>query len=639
MAVYHLSAKIIGKTNKGKSPGATSLRTVVAAAAYRAGEKLKNLVNGQSYDFTKKQVVHAEILLPQGAPSRWHNRQVLWNEVEAKETGAKAQYCRELVIALPTELSQEDNIQLIRCFAQRNFVDLGMCADIAYHDPKPRGGGVRNPHAHVMLTMREVSHGRFGNKSRDWNSRELLEQWRAAWEEECNELLARRGVDARIDHRSLKDQGIDREPTVHLGVEANAMERKGIPTAKGNINRRIRAYNTCLSAGVEAPNLLAGLNQLWQAAADQRSKGPKGQQRSTSGKNPQGRGTADPEIQRRTYTSAPPTCAAGVPPAPGLDGENAPRGEKTEQKAPPRQGQKAGPSGRASQPHEEKDAGATGEASRPRKEKTGGRRSIRDRLDEAREKLARGGAPHTDRTNQTPGNWGAAKYDIKVMTSMEETLLRQGIDSYAQLETRLAAERQSAEDLRGELREISRLLGVLRAGRDAGQKAEQLRGEIQHKEKLLGAAIRVQANQQYADGYQKTMFKSNYMKKYGDKLETYYRAVRQLHELGHSEATTPQHLTPGLNLLREDLKRVNGKYQWAIRELAKVGLDISTLEGMQRVTKELSGRKENLTQRLRDQGREVYKWQSIKAQLDNIHEGNRPREPAPRKKSREEPSR
>lgn len=146
MAIYHCSIKVISR-GKGKS--------AVAAAAYRAGEKITNEFDGMTHDYTHKGgVVHTEILLPDHAPAEYTDRAVLWNEVEKIEKAKNAQLAREIEIALPRELTREQGISLVREYVERHFVAAGMCADVCLHDT---GGG--NPHAHIMLTMRPFDEG------------------------------------------------------------------------------------------------------------------------------------------------------------------------------------------------------------------------------------------------------------------------------------------------------------------------------------------------------------------------------------------------------------------------------------------------------------------------------------------------
>jgi len=203
MAIYHCSVKIIGRS---------SGRSSVAAAAYRAGEKMTNERDGITHDYSRKVgVAHSEIMLSDHAPSQYNDRSQLWNAVEKIERRLDSQTAREVEVALPVEFGLDDNIQLVRNYIADNFIDKGMCADFSIHDNKG------NPHAHIMLTMREISPSGFENKNRDWNNKNLLEQWRENWANECNRALAEKGVQSRIDHRSLEAQGLERMPTIHVG--------------------------------------------------------------------------------------------------------------------------------------------------------------------------------------------------------------------------------------------------------------------------------------------------------------------------------------------------------------------------------------------------------------------------------------
>ena len=242
----------------------------MAAAAYRSGEKLVNEWDGMTHDYTRKGgVVHTEIMLPSHAPPEFQNRSTLWNSVEEIEKSSTAQLAREIEVALPIELSRAEQLALVRSFVKDNFVDAGMCADFAIHDK-----GTGNPHAHIMLTIRPIKeNGKWGAKCRkvydldgqgqripdskggwknhredttDWNQRGNAEKWRAAWAAYTNRALEAAGRPERIDHRSYKRQGVDKIPTVHMGPAASQMERRGIQTQKGNINREIAADNKLL---------------------------------------------------------------------------------------------------------------------------------------------------------------------------------------------------------------------------------------------------------------------------------------------------------------------------------------------------------------------------------------------------------
>ncbi|MCL2562707.1 MAG: MobA/MobL family protein [Oscillospiraceae bacterium] len=178
-----------------------------------------------------------------------------------------SQLAREIEIALPVELTKEQNVSLAREYVNQHFVSVGMCVDVAIHDTK-KG----NPHAHIMLTMRPMNEGgTWGDKQRkeyvlgkhgekiydpkkrqykcksipaiDWNEQTKAELWRAAWAEAVNAALERQDIEARVDHRSYTRQGVEQIPTVHLGVAATQMERKGIATERGDMNREIRLVN------------------------------------------------------------------------------------------------------------------------------------------------------------------------------------------------------------------------------------------------------------------------------------------------------------------------------------------------------------------------------------------------------------
>lgn len=261
MAIYHLSIKIISR-GKGKS--------AVAASAYRSGEKIKNEYDGIVHDFTRKGgIAYTEILLPQNAPEEFSNRSVLWNSVEKIEKSKNSQLAREIEIALPKELNREKQIELVREYVKENFVKIGMCADIAIHD---KNDG--NPHAHILLTMRPLNEDTtWGAKSKkeyildengekvklkngnyktrkinavDWNEQDKAEHWRKAWADITNKYLEENSIQGKVDHRSYERQGIEQIPTIHLGVSATQMEKKGITTDRGNINREIKHQNKIL---------------------------------------------------------------------------------------------------------------------------------------------------------------------------------------------------------------------------------------------------------------------------------------------------------------------------------------------------------------------------------------------------------
>lgn len=285
MAIYHMSIKI-GSKSKGQS--------AVAAAAYRSGEKLTDKETGLTSDYTKKGgVVFSEISLCDNAPAEYADRGTLWNAVHQIEKNKNAQLWREFEVALPQELSREEQIATVRDFVKQ-LTARGMCADWSLHD---KGDG--NPHAHIMATMRSITEdGKWAAKSRlvydldehgerifqkvnkqgrkqykshkedynDWNAAERVEEWRAAWAECCNARLAERD---RIDHRSYERQGKDQIPTVHEGYAARQRAAKGQISDRIQLNAEIRQRNTLLQQiaaqfktfGEEIKQLIAEQNQ------------------------------------------------------------------------------------------------------------------------------------------------------------------------------------------------------------------------------------------------------------------------------------------------------------------------------------------------------------------------------------------
>lgn len=221
MASYHLCCKVI---SRGQGRSAT------AAAAYRAAERIYDRRTGLEHDYERKRgVVRSEVLLPRDAPELYRDRGELWNAVEAAETRSNSRLSREFEIALPRELSRDEQFELARGWAERELVSRGMCADVCMHD---RGDG--NPHAHIMATTREAGPDGFGAKNRGWDDKALLVDLRKSWEREQNRALERsyerdRTPEAErsyVDCRSYAERGIDREPTRHEGPAVRAIEAR-----------------------------------------------------------------------------------------------------------------------------------------------------------------------------------------------------------------------------------------------------------------------------------------------------------------------------------------------------------------------------------------------------------------------------
>lgn len=219
-------------------------RSAVASASYRSGEVLHDERLDQTFDYTRKEdVLHAEILAPESAPDWVQNRGQLWNTVEAQETRVDSQLARDIIAVLPRGLNEETYIKLVREFVNDNFVRRGMVADFAVHDKDASDGG-RNPHAHIMLSMRDIDKDGFSTKkNRTWNRKELVSRWRDAMETICNRYLEEAGVNYRISLSSYEKQGIDKVPGEHLGPHVWGLEQKGRKTEKGDRNREVRRDN------------------------------------------------------------------------------------------------------------------------------------------------------------------------------------------------------------------------------------------------------------------------------------------------------------------------------------------------------------------------------------------------------------
>ena len=234
MAIYHFSAKVISRQT-----GASA----VASAAYRSADRLFDERANRHHDFSNKAgVIHREVMLPQGAPERLNDRTTLWNEVEAGEKRKDAQLAREVEFSIPREMNEKQGVQLARDFVKKRFVDRGMVADLNVHWDRAKDGSPK-PHAHVMLAMRDVGPEGFGKKNRDWNSTELLKDWREAWSAHVNERMAELGLEGRIDHRSYEAQGIGLEPQHKIGPMGKRHELEGETHRRADDHLRIAQEN------------------------------------------------------------------------------------------------------------------------------------------------------------------------------------------------------------------------------------------------------------------------------------------------------------------------------------------------------------------------------------------------------------
>ncbi len=256
-------------------------KSAVASAAYQSCSKLFSEYDGKTknYNYKWHELFHQEIMLPSNAPLEYADRQTLWNAVEAVEKNWNSQLARRFRMALPREVPSGQYVQMVREYCREYFVDKGMICDFAIHD---KGDG--NPHVHFLLTMRSMDEqGHWcqkcykeyeldeeGNRIRlpsgewkshrvdmtDWNNKGNCEIWRHGWESIQNKYLERNNRPERVDLRSYARQGVDLVPTVHMGPAVAAMERKGIQTNIGNLNRDIKQHNSMMQS---IRNIIRGL--------------------------------------------------------------------------------------------------------------------------------------------------------------------------------------------------------------------------------------------------------------------------------------------------------------------------------------------------------------------------------------------
>ena len=236
MAIFHFTAKVISR-GKGQS--------AIAAAAYRSGERLTDEETGEvkEYRARSERILFAGIFTPANAPEWAHDRNELWNEAEQAEKRKDAQLAREIEIALPHELTDQQREWLVKDFVREEFTRKGYAVDAAIHQPE-KDSDARNYHAHLLVTMRTLDADGFAEKKdRSLNSRDQLNEWREDWADHCNHQLARHGHEARIDHRSNEARGIETEPTKHEGYQVAQMVERGAQPDRFLENEEIRERN------------------------------------------------------------------------------------------------------------------------------------------------------------------------------------------------------------------------------------------------------------------------------------------------------------------------------------------------------------------------------------------------------------
>ena len=272
MAIYLLGVSTISRAQG---------RSATAAAAYRAAMRIEDRRTGLAFDYAARTGVdHTEIIAPDHAPDWASDRSELWNRVEEAETRKNSRVAREVRVALPHELTHAQRLDLVRGFAQDQFVDRGMVADIALHAPG-REGDERNHHAHILLTTREIDANGFTAKRRDWNAVEVLKGWREAWEIDSNAALEWAHIDERVDHRTLvvqRDEALEaaewarvygnETEELHQTVRAMSLDRKPLPQLSPgawHLKRRgievaaVRVWHEIKAQAVEVHRITADL--------------------------------------------------------------------------------------------------------------------------------------------------------------------------------------------------------------------------------------------------------------------------------------------------------------------------------------------------------------------------------------------
>lgn len=279
IALFYLRTSIV-RAGSGKS--------AVASAAYQSAEKgLYSERLGQTFSYSsKEEVVFSEVLLPENAPDEYHNRQALWNAVEAKENRSNSRYARQFVIATPKEWNEQETIERSREFIQQALVSKGMCVDWAFHRKE------NNPHIHIMATVRGFNQDgswaqmekkvfaldengeripeidpktgeqkvrtrtrngvtsseklwkRITVQINNWNQRSFLNEVKREWAETCNRYLE---PEQHLDHRSYQEQGVNKVSLLHESLEDRAARRNRILTATAQENENRRRANAVLS--------------------------------------------------------------------------------------------------------------------------------------------------------------------------------------------------------------------------------------------------------------------------------------------------------------------------------------------------------------------------------------------------------
>ncbi|MBN6363542.1 MobA/MobL family protein [Providencia huaxiensis] len=211
MALMHMQFKIL-KRSEGKS--------AVYLTAYNNRLRARDERTGELYNYTKKDdLYYSEVMLPDNAPERFSDPVTLWQNVEKVESRKDSQLCRYFIVALQKELTIEQNKKLLKNYIKKNFTSKGMIADIAIHNDK------NNPHAHIMLTMREVNENGFGNKKREWNNPALVDIWRKKWSYEVNKTFRDLNIKKAITNLSTLRQKEELIKMAKTQIEKGEIEK------------------------------------------------------------------------------------------------------------------------------------------------------------------------------------------------------------------------------------------------------------------------------------------------------------------------------------------------------------------------------------------------------------------------------
>ena len=285
----------------GRSSSCHGGHSAVEQASYIGRERIESEYDGLTY-YPKysEDLVHNEVMLPENAPEEYKNPSILWNSVEMCEKGNNAQLARTFRVQLPNEWSYDLATEVMRDYVKRNFVDKGMCVQFAIHDSENKNTGQRNLHCHMLMTFRNIdeegkwmpkqkkvyltdangeriplidkntgeqkvdSHNRKQWKcmavpTNDWGNKDNVKKWRQDLADTINAVNEKIGRTENFwEYRSFQEQGLEITPQIHLGEKAAALERKGIHTTKGDINRRIIESNSVIM------NLKEALDSAWE---------------------------------------------------------------------------------------------------------------------------------------------------------------------------------------------------------------------------------------------------------------------------------------------------------------------------------------------------------------------------------------